>query len=131
MKKLDLSWVAELTEPVLAALADALLEGACPQLTALSLKRSHSAAEASADPVARAITVGALPRLEELELWGCGMGAGVARGLVEAFKAGVAPELREALICSLRLEARMARALRVAIMEGCPRLRRHDLRIYN
>jgi hypothetical protein len=128
MKRLDLSWLRNLTEPVLAALADALLEGACPQLTALSLMCDVN--DQPADPLARAITVGTLPRLEELRLWGCRIGPEAGRGLVEAFRARVAPELRKARISSCRLEIRTAKALHAAIVEGCPGVRKKtDVRI--
>jgi hypothetical protein len=60
MRRLELSFLAGLTEQVLAALADALLEGACPQLAVLGLSRSW-VADGSADPLWRAITAGVLP----------------------------------------------------------------------
>jgi hypothetical protein len=127
VRTLQLSWVAGLTDQALAALADALLEGACPQLTVLGVRLNR---EGCGDPLARAIAAGALPLLEDLDLWGCRIGAEAMRGLVEAFKGGVAPELRKADFS--RLEARTAQALRAAIMEGCPGVRKKtDLRIYS
>jgi hypothetical protein len=89
-----------------------------------------AAAEGSADPLARAIAAGALPLLEELELWGCGMGVEAARGLVEGFTAGVAPELRKAEFFLCSLEDSTVQDLRAAIVEGCPRVRKNHLRIF-
>jgi hypothetical protein len=130
LRTLDLSFLAGLTEPALAALADALLEGACPQLAVLGLSRLW-VAEGSADPLWRAVTAGALPLLEELKLWGCRIGAEAARGLMAALRAGVTPELRKAHFGYCGFEDRTAQALRAAIMEGCPGVRKNGLHIYS
>jgi hypothetical protein len=129
MRRLDLCWMAGLTEPALAALGGALREGACPQLAVLTVRRSMSEGWVG-DPLARAITTGALPLLKELELYGCRIGAEAARGLAAAFKAGVGPDVRRAVFTWACLETTVAQALRAAIMEGCPGVRKNSLRIH-
>jgi hypothetical protein len=128
MRRLDLCWMAGLTDQALAALGNALREGACPQLAVLTVRPSVTERRVG-DPLAHAIAAGALPLLKELNLFGCAIGAEAARTLVEAFKAGVAPEIRHFEFTWAGLETTMAQALRGAIMEGCPGVRKSSLRI--
>jgi Ran GTPase-activating protein (RanGAP) involved in mRNA processing and transport len=111
------------------ALMDALKDGACPHLTILSLDSTGFGA-LGAQRLADAIETRALPRLEELDVSRCSIRLEGATALAAALRTGGAPELQKANVGTQYGVGRdTAKALRADILEGCPRLRKGDLRM--
>jgi hypothetical protein len=92
--------LTDLTNRACAALADALMEGACPHLTVLSLARTGLGL-LGAQHLAYAIRIRALPRLERLDVSGNGIGFEGLRALAAALGTGGAPELWQANLTQL------------------------------
>jgi hypothetical protein len=122
---------AVLTDQAWVALMDALSDGACPHLTVLDLHSNFAKGlgPLGAERLAHAIETRALPRLWELVVPNNPIGVEGARALAAALRTGGAPELRKADLTQFRLGRGIAKALRADILQGCPRLRKEDLRI--